>query len=227
MESRFDRREVDLLIDNFEIPSDLELILPTPTARPHKSPRGAFCVFHDQFTAGLRLPIHPFFVEVCNFFGIPLGSLVPNTFRLLCGVVVLFKIHNIPFRPEVFYYFYYPKQSESGTYMFQARPGLVFFNKLPSSNKHWKEFYFYIRFPEWPTFRTQWQVGLPLSPELKRFKTRPDYLHAANMLAGLRFDINKFLPEGVMYIFGLSPIRTPLPSGFGKNFTCTFALIAN
>ena len=227
MRSRFEQRDFDILADNFEIPEDIEVRLAGPAARPHRPPRGGFCVFRDQFTAGLRFPVHPFIADVCNYFGVPLGSLVPNTFRLLCGVVVLFKIHNIPLRPEVFFYFYYPKQAEPGTFMFQARPGLVFFNKLPTSNKHWKDYYFYLRMPTQPNFPTQWQVRLPPPPELKKFKTRPDYLHAANVLAGLRLDINKLLHEGVMYIFGLSPIRTPLPTGFGKNFALALALIAN
>ncbi|XP_042472518.1 zinc finger A20 and AN1 domain-containing stress-associated protein 8-like [Zingiber officinale] len=37
--------------------------------------------------------------------------------------------------------------------------------------------------PDQATFPTKWQVSLPPTPELKKFKTRPDYLYAANILA--------------------------------------------
>ncbi|XP_042415273.1 uncharacterized protein LOC122004452 [Zingiber officinale] len=212
MVSRFDGTDARRFFNEFELPPDHRLVLATSSNRPHNPPIGTVCFFRDQFVAGLRFPLHSFIREVCNYFRIPLGQLIPNSFKLLCGVVILFKLHDIPLAPRIFHYFYYPKQSEWGTFLFQSRIGLVFFDKMSTSNKHWKESYFYLRFPELPSFRTQWQTTVPSPPDLGKYKSQPDYLHAANLLAGQRFNINKLLHEGVLYIFGLSPIRTKLPS---------------
>lgn len=118
IETRFDAGDAASLINTFDIPSDYEIVLASPSDQPNDPPVDTICFFRDQFVVGLRFPIHPFITEVCNYFRVPLAQLVPNSFYLLCGVVVLFRVHNIPLTPQVFHYFYYPKQSELGTYLF-------------------------------------------------------------------------------------------------------------
>ena len=216
MESRFDEEDAMRLTRAYDLPTDHELVLATPSDRPNDPPSGTVVFFRDQFLAGLRFPPHKFFLEVCNYFRIPLGQVVPNSIRLLSGVVVLFKLNGIPLTPKIFHYFYYPKQAEWGTFVFQSRIGFVLFDNMPSSNKHWKEHFFYIRFPERPTFRTKWQTAMPAQPELGKFRGDADYLHAAEQLVGQRYHIDKMLLPGVMHIFGLSSTPADLPCSMSK-----------
>ena len=180
-----------------------------------------------NFLAGLHFPPHPFIIKICNHFRLPLGQLVPNSIRLLSGVIVLFKLNDIPLDPQIFHYFFYPKQSEWGTFIFQSRSGFVLFTNMSSSNKHWKEHFFFMRLPERPTFRTKWQTAVPNQPGLGKFKSHPAYLHAANQLVGQRYDIDKLLLPGVMYIFGLSPIQADLPCSMSKRFLSPFFFCSN
>ncbi|XP_042466308.1 uncharacterized protein LOC122048859 [Zingiber officinale] len=212
IEYRFDEGDAEGLRNAFDISPDHEIVLPSSSDRPNNSSTGCVCLFMDHFTAGLWFPMHPFIIVVCKYFCISLPQLVPNSFRLLCGVVVLFRLHDIPLVPRIFRYFYYSKLSELGTFLFQFRIGLVFFDKMTTSNKHWKEYFFFLRLPERLEFLTRWQLEVAPQPPLKRYKSRSDFLDAAAMMTGQKYNIHKLLLEGILYIFGLSPIRTRLPT---------------
>ena len=44
---------------------------------------GEVCFYEAAFTCGLRLPIHPFMMELLHHFGIAPGQLMPNSWRIV------------------------------------------------------------------------------------------------------------------------------------------------
>ncbi|XP_042410362.1 indole-3-acetaldehyde oxidase-like [Zingiber officinale] len=64
MESRFDEEDALRLVRTYEFPTNLEIILATPSDRPNNPPSDTVCFFWDQFLVGLRFPIHHFILEV-------------------------------------------------------------------------------------------------------------------------------------------------------------------
>ena len=41
------------------------------------------CFYESAFVCGLRFPVHPFFMELLDHFGIAPGQLMPNSWRIL------------------------------------------------------------------------------------------------------------------------------------------------
>ena len=41
------------------------------------------CFYKAAFTCGLRFPVHPFIMELLGYFGITLGQLMPNSWRIV------------------------------------------------------------------------------------------------------------------------------------------------
>ena len=44
---------------------------------------GEICFYEAAFSCGLRFPIHPFIMELLDHFGIALGQLMPNSWRIV------------------------------------------------------------------------------------------------------------------------------------------------
>ncbi|XP_042416086.1 formin-1-like [Zingiber officinale] len=87
--STFDELDRDDLRYTYGVEDDAQVIIPTGIHQFFNPPAGSSTFFKEQFVAGLRLPIHPFFSDICRYFRIPLGQLTPNSIRILYGFVVI------------------------------------------------------------------------------------------------------------------------------------------
>ncbi|XP_042423372.1 vegetative cell wall protein gp1-like [Zingiber officinale] len=86
--SSFDECARDDLRYTYGVEDDVQVIIPTGIHHFFNPPVSSSTFFREQFVADLRLPIHPFFIDIGRYFQIPLGQLTPNSIRILCGFVV-------------------------------------------------------------------------------------------------------------------------------------------
>ena len=67
----------------FQFPDRVRVRLPCEEERAcHFFPREV-CFYEAAFLCGLRLPVHPFIMELLNHFGIAPGQLMPNSWRIV------------------------------------------------------------------------------------------------------------------------------------------------
>ncbi|CAM0880709.1 unnamed protein product [Alopecurus aequalis] len=116
-------------------------------------PEGAVCVYADALEAGMRVPLHRFFCEVLNHFGLAPSQLMPNGWRILVGFVVLCHDAGVPPSLAVFGHFFKLRSKLGGWYYIQrkkykARP---LFTGLPNCIKGWQDKFLFLTSPEpWP-----------------------------------------------------------------------------
>ena len=65
--------------DRFQFPARVRVHRPTNEDRACLFFLGEICFYEVAFTCGLRLPIHPFIMELLGFFSIAPGQLMPNS----------------------------------------------------------------------------------------------------------------------------------------------------
>ena len=65
--------------DRFQFPERVRVHRPTNEDRACLFFLGEICFYEVAFTCGLRLPIHPFILELLGFFSIAPGQLMPNS----------------------------------------------------------------------------------------------------------------------------------------------------
>ena len=69
--------------DRFQFPERVRVHRPTNEDRACHFFPGEICFYEAAFTCGLRLPVHPFIMELLGFFGIAPGQLMPNSWRIV------------------------------------------------------------------------------------------------------------------------------------------------
>lgn len=55
---------------------------------------GEVCFYEVAFTCGLRLPVHPLVMELLGYFGIALGQLMPNSWRIVINCMEIWLAAN-------------------------------------------------------------------------------------------------------------------------------------
>ena len=65
--------------DRFQFPERVHVRRPTSEDRACHFFPGEVCFYEAAFTCGLRLPVHPFIMELLGFLGIAPGQLMPNS----------------------------------------------------------------------------------------------------------------------------------------------------
>ena len=82
-ECRLDVDTLGRFKDRFQFLERVRVCLPNEEERAcHFVPREVcFCEF--AFVCGLRFPVHPFLMELLDHFGITLGQLMPNSWRIV------------------------------------------------------------------------------------------------------------------------------------------------
>ena len=74
-----DKETVSRFKDRFQFPERVRVRRPTNEDRACHFFPGEVCFYEVAFTCGLRLPIHPFIMELLGFFGIAHRQLMPNS----------------------------------------------------------------------------------------------------------------------------------------------------
>ncbi|GKV29237.1 hypothetical protein SLEP1_g38178 [Rubroshorea leprosula] len=110
------------------------LIDPQVFLPQHPAGRAAFqclpldmCVYKDQFACGLRFPLHPFFLEICDEFSISLPQLAHRAIAYIVAFIVRCFLLRITPTRELFCFFFHLKTAEpTGSWYYFSRRVLEF-----------------------------------------------------------------------------------------------------
>ena len=105
------------------------------------------CFYEATFTCELRLPIHPFIMELLGFFGIAPRQLMPNSWRIVVNCMEIWLAANEDMIKvgELVYLYRLKESKEYGYYElvpWVRRARIV--KGLPSSFRYWKSRFFFM-----------------------------------------------------------------------------------
>ena len=105
---------------------------------------GEICFYEAAFTCELRLPIHPFIMELLGFFGIAPRQLMPNSWRIVVNCMKIWLAANEDMIKvgELVYLYRLKESKEYGYYElvpWARRARIV--KVLPSSFRYWESRY--------------------------------------------------------------------------------------
>ena len=69
--------------NRFQFPERVRVRLPNEKDRACHFFPGEVCFYESAFVCELRFPVHPFFMELLDHFGIAPGQLMPNSWRIV------------------------------------------------------------------------------------------------------------------------------------------------
>ena len=69
--------------NRFQFPKRVRVRRPRKEERAYHFSPGEVCFYEATFLHGLRLPIHPFILELLNHFKITPGQLMPNSWKIV------------------------------------------------------------------------------------------------------------------------------------------------
>ncbi|CAH9139831.1 unnamed protein product [Cuscuta epithymum] len=158
---------------------------------------GMIMLHLDSVEAGLRFPLHSFYVEFFHCFQVAPAQFMPNSYRFISAFLVRCKLAGTTATLDLFHYFYrITPQNSDGYLSVAARPGRRLFKSYPSSIHDWKNRFFFLRYDS-PPLPVRWN-GYP--PKIESLELTDD-------LSG---DVEKVLQGGICPIAGP---RLPDPRG--------------
>ena len=124
------------------------MVEPDNMERPHTPLDGYVTLSERYLQFGVRFPLHPFFIEVLEYFGLTVFQITPNGWAHMIGLFGLFTEHRMGSpTEEEFAWFYSVKsnKNDEGFYYFTKRPAkrLQTIMKIKDNLGPWKESYFY------------------------------------------------------------------------------------
>ena len=132
--------------DGFQFPECVRVRRPTNEDRACHFFPGEICFYEAAFTCGLRLPIHPFIMELLGFFGIAPGQFMPNSWRIVVNCMEIWLTANEDMIKvgELVHLYHLKETKEYGYYELVpwARRGRIV-RGLPLSFRYWKSRFFF------------------------------------------------------------------------------------
>ena len=108
---------------------------------------GEVCFYEAAFTCGLRLPVHPFIMELLDHFSIAPRQLMPNSWKIVINYMEIWLAANGDMIKvgELVYLYRLKESKEYGYYElvpWERRTRIV--RGLPSSFRYWKSRFFFV-----------------------------------------------------------------------------------
>ncbi|KAL0011655.1 hypothetical protein SO802_006763 [Lithocarpus litseifolius] len=134
--------------DRFQFLDKVRVRLPHEKERACHFFPGEVCFYKVAFLSGLRLPVHPFIMELLGCFGIAPGQLMPNSWRIVvsCMGIWLATTDRDMMKVDELVYLYRLKLSKEYRYYelvpWEKRTRIV--RDLPSSFRYWKSRFFFV-----------------------------------------------------------------------------------
>ncbi|CAH9053062.1 unnamed protein product, partial [Cuscuta epithymum] len=164
---------------------------------------GMIMLHLDSVEAGLRFPLHAFYVEFFHCFQVAPAQFMPNSYRFISAFLVRCKLAGVDATLELFHYFYrVTPQNADGYLSVAARPGRRLFKSYPSSIHDWKNRFFFLRYDGPP---------LPL-----RWNGYPPKIESSEPTDDLLLDAEKVLEGGVRPIAGYLTFEALSGAGIGS-----------
>ena len=109
------------------------------------------CFFEAAFENDLRFPLHPFIKNVLQHFNVCPSQLSPNFWGFLVCLLVFFRDKGlgVPSIALLLDFFSVKEASEGFLYISKQTTARPIISDLPSSHKHWKERYFFVKGRHW------------------------------------------------------------------------------
>ena len=142
-----DTNTVDRFKDRFQFPERVRVRRPTNEDKACHFFPGEVYFYEAAFTCGLRLPVHPFIMELLGFFGIAPGQLMPNSWRIVVNCMEIWLAANEDMiKVGELVHLYRLKESKEYRYYklvpWARRARIV--RGLPSSFRYWKSHFFFV-----------------------------------------------------------------------------------
>ena len=142
-----DEETVSRFKDRFQFPDRVRVCRPTSEDRACHFFHGEVCFYEAAFTCRLRLPVHPFIMELLGFLGIALGQLMPNSWRIVvnCMEIWLATNEDMIKVSELVHLYRLKESKEYGYYELVpwARKARIV-RGLPSSFRYWKSHFVFV-----------------------------------------------------------------------------------
>ena len=91
---RLDAETMSRFKDRFQFPERVRIRRPTNEDKACHFFPGEVCFYKAAFTCGLRFPVHPYIMELLGYFGITLGQLMPNSWRIVVNCMEIWSVAN-------------------------------------------------------------------------------------------------------------------------------------
>ncbi|XP_075671764.1 uncharacterized protein LOC142641251 [Castanea sativa] len=133
--------------DRFQFPERVRVRRPSDDDRACQFFPGEVCFYEAAFTCGLRLPVHPFVMELLAYLGIAPGQLMPNSWRIVVNCMEIWLAANGDMIKvnELVYLYRLKESKEYGYYElvpWERRTRIV--KGLPSSFRYWKSRFIFV-----------------------------------------------------------------------------------
>ena len=133
--------------DRFQFSEWVHVCRPSSEDRACHFFPGEVCFYEATFTCGLRLPVHPFMMELLGYFGIAPGQLMPNSWRVVVNCMEIWLAANGDMIKvsELVYLYLLKESKEYGYYElvpWARRTRIV--KGLTSSFRYWKSRFFFV-----------------------------------------------------------------------------------
>ena len=133
--------------DRFQFPERVRVRQPTNKDRACHFFPGEICFYEAAFTCKLRLPIHPFIMELLGFFDITPRQLMPNSWRIVVNCMeIWFATNEDMIKVSELVHLYRLKESKEYGYYelvpWARRARIV--RGLPLSFRYWKSRFFFV-----------------------------------------------------------------------------------
>ena len=142
-----DEETVSRFKDRFQFPERVRDRRPTNEDRACHFFPSEVCFYEAAFNYGLRLPVHPFIMELLGFLGIAPGQLRPNSWRIVVNCMEIWLAGNKDMiRVSELVHLYRLKESKEYGYYelvpWARRARIV--RGLPSSFRYWKSRFVFV-----------------------------------------------------------------------------------
>jgi hypothetical protein len=152
--SRFtDDKSLGRVRTRYQIPGDVVLRVPNPNERACSHVEDV-ALYESALTAGPRFPVQPFIRELLDFLSLALGQVASNGWRVIIACMVIWRecsdgLDDITV--EEFLYCFELSQipTSPGFWTFRNREESSRLVELPSSNRCWKDSYFFVCGDNW------------------------------------------------------------------------------
>ena len=133
--------------DRFQFPERVRVRRPDGEDRACHFFPGEICFYEAAFSCGLRFPVHPFVMEFLDHFGIALGQLMPNSWRIVVNCMEIWLAANGDMiKVGKLVHMYRLKESKDYGYYklvpWGRKTRIV--KGLPSSFSYWKSRFFFV-----------------------------------------------------------------------------------
>ncbi|XP_028093398.1 uncharacterized protein LOC114293527 [Camellia sinensis] len=152
--------DLEVIRERYQIPAEVDLLLPTSGERPSTARPGEFSLYEEALKGGLRLPLPQVVVDVLNRLEVAPGQLMPNAWKILLACASAWPKANggEAMTIDEFFSCYKALGQQETWVTLQAVMGRGLVAGLPTSIKGWRPWWFFVAVNGGMGVRTIWKV---------------------------------------------------------------------